>query len=80
LRDQAQLIGNRREPQPRIWAADIDSSSACDRANCAYLQQIHFPCRYFARPDALAACTSAPVKRSTFLSATNKLIALVNSC
>jgi hypothetical protein len=35
---------------------------------------------YFARPDALPACKSAPVKRSTFLSATNKLIASVNSC
>jgi hypothetical protein len=37
-------------------------------------------CPYFARADALAACTSAPVKRSTFLSATNKLIASFNSC
>jgi hypothetical protein len=35
---------------------------------------------YFARPAALAACTSAPVKRSAFLSATNKLIASFNSC
>jgi hypothetical protein len=26
-----------------IWAAHIDSSSACDRANCAYLQQILSP-------------------------------------
>src|SRR5262249_17817801 len=29
-----------------------------------------FPCTYFDKPDALAACTSAPVKRSTFLSVT----------
>ena len=35
---------------------------------------------YFDTPDALAACTSAAVKRSTFLSATNKLIASFNSC
>jgi hypothetical protein len=39
-----------------------------------------FPCPYFARPDALAACTSAPVKRSTFLSATNVPTASFNSC
>ena len=35
---------------------------------------------YFDTPDALAACTSAAVNRSTFLSATNKLIASFNSC
>jgi hypothetical protein len=35
---------------------------------------------YFDKLDALAACTSAPVKRSTFLSATNILIASFNSC
>ena len=39
-----------------------------------------FPMRYFNKPDAPAACTSAPVKRSTFLSATNTLIASFNSC
>ena len=35
---------------------------------------------YFVRPDAMAACISAAVKRSTFLSATNKLTASFNSC
>ena len=39
-----------------------------------------FPMPYCDRPDVLAASTSAPVKRSTSLSSTNKLIASFNSC